>query len=140
LGTREGDIIGLDLRQDAELISDAFEARTDVRIGWIREEAGDRIGRLDLNVLRTLGDLTITDEPLKVAAEVARGLANRIGVAISAHDVLESPFSLIGSVPDLVDKLTRLRQRWGINSILVGWFDEPGVRDFAPVVEHLAGV
>jgi hypothetical protein len=60
-------------------------------------------------------------------------------VAIDARDVLESPFSLIGSVPELVDKLRRLRQRWGINSFLVGALDEPGVRDFAPVVEQLAG-
>ena len=52
---------------------------------------------------------------------------------ISAEDVLESPFSLIGPVPYLVDKLTRLRQRWGINSFLAGWFGEPGLRDFAPV-------
>jgi probable F420-dependent oxidoreductase len=139
IAAREGDIVGLDLRQDGEAILDAFEARTDVRIGWIRDEAGDRIGGLDLNVLRALGSIAVTDEPLKVAAEVARGLSRRTGVTIDARDVLESPFSLIGSVPELVDKLRRLRQRWGINSFLVGWFGEPGLRDFAPVVEQLAG-
>lgn len=139
LAVREGDIVGLDLRQDGESILDAFEARTDVRIGWIRDEAGDRFDALDLNVLRVLGPLSVTREPLKVAAEVARGLTARTGVAIEARDVLESPFSLIGSVPELVDKLTRMRQRWGINSLLVGWFDEPGVREFVPVVEQLAG-
>jgi probable F420-dependent oxidoreductase len=139
LAAREGDIVGLDLRQDGEAILDGFEARTDVRIGWIREEAGDRFGGLDLNVLRTLGSLAVTDQPLKVAAEVARGLMAETGVPIDARDVLESPFSLIGSVPELVDKLTRLRQRWGINSFLVGWFGEPGLREFGPVVEQLAG-
>ena len=139
LATREADIVGLDLRQRGEAILDAFEARTDVRIGWIREEAGDRFGELDLNVLRVLGDLVITNEPLKAAAEVASRLSGWTGVVISAHDVLESPFSLIGTVPDLVDKLVRLRQRWGINSFLAGWFDEPGIRAFAPVVEQLAG-
>lgn len=139
LAVREGDIVGLDLRQDGESILDAFEARTDVRIGWIRDEAGDRFDALDLNVLRVLGPLSVTREPLKVAAEAARGLTARTGVAIEARDVLESPFSLIGSVPELVDKLTRMRQRWGINSLLVGWFDEPGVREFVPVVEQLAG-
>jgi alkanesulfonate monooxygenase SsuD/methylene tetrahydromethanopterin reductase-like flavin-dependent oxidoreductase (luciferase family) len=139
LAAREGDIVGLDLRQEGEAILDAFEARTDVRIGWIRDEAGDRFGRLDLNVLRGFGPLAVTDEPLKVAAEVARELTAETGVPIDARDVLESPFSLIGSVPELVDKLRRLRQRWGINSFLVGWFGEPGLRDFAPVVEQLAG-
>jgi probable F420-dependent oxidoreductase len=139
MAAREGDIVGLDLRQDGEAILDAFEARTDVRIGWIRDEAGDRFGGLDLNVLRAIGPLSVTSEPLKVAAEVARGLTARTGVAIDARDVLESPFSMIGSVPELVDKLTRMRQRWGINSFLVGWFDEPAIRAFAPVVEQLAG-
>ena len=139
LATREADIVGLDLRQRGPAIADAFEARTDVRIGWIREEAGERLGQLDLNVLRVLGDLVITDDPRKPAADLARQLAGWTGVAITADDILESPFSLMGSVPYLVDKLVRLRQRWGINSFLVGWFDEPALRAFAPVVEQLAG-
>lgn len=139
LAAREGDIVGLDLRQDGEAIRDAFEARTDVRVGWIRDEVGDRFGAIDINVLRAVGPLAVTSEPLKIAGEVARGLTARTGVEIDPRDVLESPFTLIGSVPELVDKLRRLRQRWGINSFQVGWFGEPGVRDFAPVVEQLAG-
>ncbi len=139
LAAREGDIVGLDLRQEGEAILDAFEARTDVRIGWIREEAGDALDSKDINVLRAIGRLTITNEALKVAADIARELSGSTGVAIDARDVLESPFSLIGSVPELVDKLRRLRQRWSINSFLVGSFRDPGVREFAPVVEQLAG-
>ena len=129
---------GLDLRQNGEAILDAFEARTEVRIGSIRDEVGDRLAGLDINVLRAVGNLAVTDQPLKVAADVARDLAARTGVEIGARDVLESPFSLIGSVPELVDKLRSLRQRWGINSFLVGWFDEPTIRDIAPVIEQLA--
>ena len=45
LAAREADIVGLDLRQDGRAILDAFEARTDVRVGWIRDEAGDRLER-----------------------------------------------------------------------------------------------
>jgi probable F420-dependent oxidoreductase len=139
IAAREGEIVGIDLQQAGEAILDAFESRTDVRIGWIRDAAGDRFEQLDLNVLRTLGDLTITSEPLKVAADVARELASDTGMEISAQGVLESPFSLIGSVPELVDKLTALRQRWGINSFLVGWLGESGLREFVPVVEQLSG-
>lgn len=138
LSAREADIVGLDLRQQGASILDAFEARTDVRVGWIRDEAGDRLGRLDLSVLRLIGDITVTREPVKAAAEVARRLAERTGVTISPQDVLDSPYSLIGTVPDLVDKLVRTRQRWGINSYLIGWFDEPQLRDLAPLVEQLA--
>src|SRR6185312_8600930 len=83
LAAREGDIVGLDLRSEGEAILDAFEARTDVRIGWIHEEAGDRFGALDLNVLRGLGDLAVTDQPLKVAAELASELEDETGVTIS---------------------------------------------------------
>jgi probable F420-dependent oxidoreductase len=138
LAAREADIVGLDLRQDGASILDAFEPRTDVRLGWIRDEAGDRAERLDLSVLRLIGDITVTREPLKAAAEVARRLTGRTGVTISPQDVLESPYSLIGTVPDLVDKLVRTRQRWGINSFLVGWFEEPRLHDLAPVLEQLA--
>ena len=60
LAAREADIVGIDLRQDGEAILDAFEARTDVRVGWIRDEAGDRIEQLDLSVLRLVGDITVT--------------------------------------------------------------------------------
>ena len=70
---------------------------------------------------------------------VARGYEARTGLSIDARDVLESPYSLIGTVPGLVAKLREGRERWGINSLLVGWLDEPDLRDFAPVVEQLAG-
>jgi probable F420-dependent oxidoreductase len=136
---READIVGLDLRQRGPAILDAFEARTDVRIGWVREEAGERFDQLDVNVIRSIGDLSITREPHKVATELANRLSGWTGEPISAEDVLESPFSMIGTVPELVDKLKRLRDRWGINSFLVGWFGEPGLPDFAPVIEQLAG-
>jgi probable F420-dependent oxidoreductase len=138
VAAREADTVGIDLRLDGAAILDAFEPRMDVRVGWIRDEAGERIERLDLSVLRLLGDISITHQPLKVAAEVARDLRARTGAEISADDVLESPFSLIGSVSDLVDKLVRIREHWGINSFLIGWFDEPELRDFAPVIERLA--
>jgi hypothetical protein len=111
----------------------------DERVGWVRDEAGDRFERLELSVLRLLGPISVTNDPLKVAADVARRYEAGTGLAIDPRDVLESPYSLIGSVPDLVAKLREGRERWGINSILVGWFDEPELRDFAPVVEQLAG-
>ncbi|HJP89547.1 MAG TPA: TIGR03621 family F420-dependent LLM class oxidoreductase [Candidatus Limnocylindrales bacterium] len=139
LAAQHGDIVGIDLRSEGEAVLDAFEARMEARIGWIRDAAGASFVQKDLNVLRSIGELVVTDNALKVAGDVARELAGDTGQEISAHDVLESPFAFIGSVPELVDKFTRLRQRWGINSFLVGWFGESGLRDFAPVVEQLSG-
>jgi probable F420-dependent oxidoreductase len=139
LAAREADIVGLDLRQDRASLPDAFPSRMDVRVGWVRDEAGQRFERLDLNVLRLLGEITISDAPLRAAADVARQRGEQTGLAISPEDVLESPYSFIGTVPGLIDKLRRGRERWGINSFLVGWFGDPGLAEIAPVVEQLAG-
>lgn len=139
LAAREGDIVGLDLRQDGEALLDAFPARMDERVGWVRDAAGSRFEQLDLSVLRLLGDVTVTRQPLKAARAVARRLGERTGLMVTPEDVLESPYSLIGTIPNLVDKLRRVRERWAINSFLVGSFDDRDIADFAPVVEQLAG-
>jgi probable F420-dependent oxidoreductase len=139
IAAREGDIVGIDLRQDRESLGDAFPARMDERIGWIRDAAGDRFAGLELSVLRLLGEIAVTNAPLRVAADVAHRLAAATGLTIDPRDVLESPYSLIGSAPELVAKLRAIRERWAINSFLVGWLDEPALADFAPVVEQLAG-
>ncbi|MFL5778713.1 MAG: TIGR03621 family F420-dependent LLM class oxidoreductase [Chloroflexota bacterium] len=139
IAAREADIVGIDLRQDRESITDAFPARMDERVFWIRDAAGDQFERLELSVLRLLGDISITNRPLQVAADVARGVEARTGLTIDPREILESPYSLIGSVPDVIAKLRRVRDRWGINSMLVGWLDEPDLRSLDPVVEQLAG-
>ena len=139
LAAREADIVGIDLRQDRDSLPDAFPRRMDERIGWVRDAAGDRLSRLDLSVLRLLGGISVTNRPLKAAAEVARWHERRTGLTIDPRDVIESPYSLIGTVPDLVAKLRAMRDRWGIDSMLVGWLDEPTLADIAPVVEQLAG-
>jgi alkanesulfonate monooxygenase SsuD/methylene tetrahydromethanopterin reductase-like flavin-dependent oxidoreductase (luciferase family) len=139
IAAREADIVGLDLRQDRESLADAFPARMDERIGWVREAAGSRLGGLDLSVLRVLGDVAVTREPGRAAAALARQLEDRTGLTIAPDDLLESPYTLIGSVPELVDKVRRARERWGINSYLLCWFDDANLADIAPMVEQLAG-
>jgi len=139
LAAREAEIVGLDLRQDPDSLADAFPAEMDRRVGWVRESAGPRLETLDLSVLRVLGELTVTDRPLAAAKALARTLEDRTGLSIPAEDLLESPYTLIGTVPDLVAKVRRARDRWAVNSYLVGWFDDAGLADFAPVVEQLAG-
>ena len=67
LAAREADVVGLDLRQDRESLLDAFPTRMDERIGWVREAAGPRFELLDLSVLRALGSLRVTRQPLRAA-------------------------------------------------------------------------
>ena len=118
---------------------DAFPTRMDERIGWVRDAAGSRLDELDLSVLRVLGDIVVTREPRRAAADLARQIEERTGLVVPADDILESPYTLIGSVPDLVAKIQRARERWGINSYLIGWFDDATLPDVAPVIEQLAG-
>jgi probable F420-dependent oxidoreductase len=139
LAARAGDIVGLDLRQDRDSLPDAFPGRMDERVGWVREEAGGRFAQLELSVLRLLGPVAITGHGLATARQVAADLEDSTGLSISAEDVVESPYSLIGTVPDLVRKMRTARERWGINSYLLGWFGEAEFRDLAPLVEQLAG-
>ena len=139
LAAREGDIVGLDLRQDRASLPDAFPARMDVRAGWVRDEAGERFGNLDLSVLRLVGPIAITPDATAAAKRVADAYRATTGLEIPVEDIIESPYSLIGTIPSLVDKLRRARDRWGINSYLVGWYDEPELAQIAPLVEQLAG-
>ena len=139
VAAREAEIVGLDLRQDRDSLPDAFPGRMDERIGWVREAAGARLPGLDLSVLRILGNISITSEPGRAAAKLAHEIEARTGLNVAIDDLLESPYALIGSVTDLVAKIRRARERWGINSYLVGWFDDANLDDVAPLVEQLAG-
>jgi probable F420-dependent oxidoreductase len=139
LAAREGDIVGLDLRQDRASLPDAFPDRMDTRVGWVRDEAGERFERLDLSVLRLVGPIAITPRAREAALRVADAYRATTGLELSPDDIVESPYSLIGTIPSLVDKLRRARDRWGINSYLIGWYDEPELAKLAPLVEQLAG-
>jgi probable F420-dependent oxidoreductase len=139
LAAREADIVGIDLRQDPDSLMDAFPERMNTRVGWLRDEVGDRFERLDLSVLRLLGPVAITPNALEAAQRVADAYRASTGLEIPPEDIIESPYSLIGTIPSLVDKLRRARDRWGVNSYLVAWFDEPELAQIAPLVEQLAG-
>ena len=139
MAAREGDIVGLDLRQDRASLPDAFPDRMDTRVGWVREEAGERFDRLDLSVLRLAGPIAITADALGAARDVAAAYRASTGLEIPPEDILESPYSLIGTIPSLIDKLRRARDRWEIKSYLVGWYDEPELAQLSPLIEQLAG-
>jgi hypothetical protein len=50
--------------------------------------------------------------------------------------LLSSPFALIGSPNELIERLLERRERWGFSYVIVGAED---VDKFAPVVAALAG-
>lgn len=137
LAAREANIVGLAPRilpnGAPDPRSATFEG-TREKIGWVRDAAGDRFDDLELNIYPSMTGISITDQPLREAREVADRLRERTGVPISAEELLDSPHIFIDTVDGFVARFRRMRDELGISSIMVGEVDE-----LAPVVERLAG-
>lgn len=137
LAAREANIVGLAPRilpnGAPDPSSVTFEG-TREKIEWVRTAAGDRFDGLELNAYPSMTAVSVTDEPLREARELAEGLSARSGIEVTAEELLESPHIFINSVDGFVEKFTRLRSELGISSIMVGDVDE-----LAAVVQRLAG-
>src|SRR3989475_9308509 len=134
---QHADIVGIAprvLRDGTADVMGCTLAGSEKKIAIIREAAGPRFDQLEINTYPSLSG-KVTDQALPAAREVADRLRRRYGVELSEQDILESPHVFIGSVDSLVEKLQMLRERLGINHILVG----EDYRDFAPVLERLSG-
>jgi probable F420-dependent oxidoreductase len=135
LAAKEADIVGLTgitFRRGGTLpdISAWKATAVDQRVALVKEAAGDRFTQLELNAL--VQRVIVTDDRRRVAEELAR---ERWG-QLSADDILESPYALIGTVDELVENLEGRRRRWGISYILI---HEPYLEALAPVIARLAG-
>jgi len=133
LAGEAGDIIGINPGLTAGVIderagADSTPTKTDQKIAWVRDGAGDRFDDLELQTRIHLAMLT--DDREKVAAEMAPLLG------LSPDDALGSPHALIGSVEQCIDTVKGWRDRWGISFISIGG---ESMEDFAPVVEALTG-
>jgi probable F420-dependent oxidoreductase len=96
------------------------------RAGWLAEDAGDR-------------DVDVERSALVQATDIAADASTRLAAAAERFDVdvavvEESPFVLIGSLEQIVDKLHRIREDVGISHYVIR--DPDGV---APLVDALAG-
>jgi len=93
------------------------------RAAWLADAAGDRDIERSLLVQHTAvgGDVPTVDE-----------LAARFG--LDAETTTHTPFSLSGSLEQVVDKLERLRAELGVSHVVIR--DHEG---FAPVVAALSG-
>jgi probable F420-dependent oxidoreductase len=100
----------------------------DAKVGWVRDGAGDRFDQLELEVGAYF--TVVTDD----VATAAGGMAKMFG--LSAEQMVEHPNALIGSVPEIVDRLQQRRDRYGFSYVAV---PDRAMAAFAPVVEQLAG-
>jgi len=130
---READIVSLNFNNRAGVVGpDGVQSstaeRTDERIAWIREGAGDRFGDIELEVAAYFA--AVTDDPDGVAASFAANFD--VEPAVMRHH----PNALIGSVAEICDELEVRRDRFGISYVTIA---DRNREAFAPVVERLSG-
>jgi probable F420-dependent oxidoreductase len=135
LAAREADIVGfsgITFRNGGAAAPDLSAWRAsgvDERVRLVREAAGDRYCQLELNAL--VQRVVVTEDCRAAAEELAARWPQ-----LSADEILQSPYVLIGTVGQMVEALQARRERWGISYCVV---HEPYLDDFAPVVARLAG-
>jgi len=134
LAAKEADIVGLSgitfRRGGTEPdLSGWRVAGVEARVRLVREAAGDRYDRLELNAL--VQRVVVTEDRRQAAEELARRWPQ-----LSPDEILQSPYVLIGTVDRLVEDLQAHREHWGISYYVIF---EPYMDAFAPVVARLAG-
>jgi probable F420-dependent oxidoreductase len=131
LAAREADIVGLagfsPRRGGTENDLSAFTAEgIETKLALIRESAHDRLAEVELNAL--VQGVVVTDDRRGAAEEMA--LRRRL----SAEEILDSPFLLIGTHDQMAEALVGRRERYGISYWVVF---EQAMEALAPVVKRL---
>lgn len=98
----------------------------DTQLEQVRLGAEDRYGSLELNALVQV--MTVTEDVVGVTAD----LVDRVD-GLTAEDVSTTPYALIGTVDEIVAKIERCRDQWGIS-----YFTVREIETFVPVMEAFA--
>jgi probable F420-dependent oxidoreductase len=131
LAAREADIVGLmpgfSGKGRAQLLQ-ATEASTAHKVALLREAAGDRFDRLELNIW-------LADAAMVGGGNSLLGSATAAARWLPAA-VARSPYLLYGTLGALRERLTRRRDR-----LAISYYTIPGraMEEMAPLVEALAG-
>lgn len=132
VAARRADIVGIHIRArtdgSGQDWSSAVVEDVEQKIGWVREAAGERFDHLEL--CQNLFAVIVTDDQRAVAGQMTSRFA------LSVDEILASPYFLIGTVDQIVDKLRANRERFGISYIIA-----PDVffEALTPIVALLAG-
>ncbi len=136
MAAREATMVGFSpiVRPDGsgQELTDATAQALAQKVEWVRQAAGERFDDLELQVL--VAEVVLTDEREQVAQFIATTMAS--GLGITAEQVLEVPYVLIGTVEQLCEEVLARRERYGISYVTVF---EKNMEAFAPVVARLAG-
>jgi probable F420-dependent oxidoreductase len=136
LAAKQADIVGfsgITFRHGGAAASDVSgwkAAKVGERVRLVREAAGqERYALLELNAL--VQRVIVTDDRRRAAEELTRRWPQ-----LTAGEILQSPYVLIGTVDQMVEDLLARRERWDISYYVVS---ELLLEDLAPVVARLAG-
>lgn len=133
LAAHQADVIALNVNLRAGVIDerafpDGTPAATDRKLTWIREAAGERFERLELQSRVHLA--MVTGDRARVIEELAPGFG------LTPDEASATPHALIGSVEEICDQLVERRERWGISYL---GLSGDQLDAFAPVIAQLAG-
>ena len=98
------------------------------RFDWVRESAGNRLEQIELG-LRIFA-ASVTDRPEAAGTELGRRWQ------LSAGQLLESPYALIGSLDQIAEGILERRQEFGATYFT---WNESEMEKMAPIVRRLAG-
>jgi probable F420-dependent oxidoreductase len=133
IAAREADIVGVNPSLAAGAIGPEVLETTSAdyyhqRIGWIREAAGERFDRLELQCLTFLVQIVPNRD------EAVAGLA--AAMSVSPEQIDGTPIALIGTTDQIIETLRRRRDVFGLSYIVV---HEGEMEAFEPVVAALSG-
>jgi probable F420-dependent oxidoreductase len=128
---REANIVAFALSNQENIAKNVHEATSAgfmQKVDWVRQAAGARFSELELNVL--IGAVIVTEH----RQQVVQRFVERLGV--TAEQVLEIPFFLIGDVDQICDALYARREQYSLSYTVIL---NDSMEAFAPVVARLAG-
>ena len=131
LAARAADIVGFIPQFSSRgrpILTDASEAALDRKVAIVREAAGERFERLELNLFIVDAGMVGSGEPIARSVIAATKVAS-VGLA-------GSPYFLYGTLPALRERLERRRERGGISYYAIR---QGAMESMAPLVAALAG-
>jgi probable F420-dependent oxidoreductase len=112
-------------REDGQYHDVRWEAaRLDATVEWMRHEAGERWGGMELHAL--VQSVVITDDRGRVVSEIA----GRLGMDVA--DAACTPFLCIGTPAEIARHLLACRERWGFS-----YYSVRDMEAFTPVLSLL---
>jgi hypothetical protein len=114
--------------------ADGSAASFDDKIAWLRKQAGERLGQIEINAL--IQRIVVTDHP----ADHIETTARDYGLS-SPNEGRTTPLALIGSIEQIIETIEMRRERWGISYLVVRprYLDIDVLEDLGRIIARLAG-